>query len=210
MFLRVAGTINTKTKYDDVIDYNDLDIEILNDILYQKIVRIDKCWNFEDISNIPDFITLYSNNTLIQEYISQVLHRIWKAKVKMLEIQNSNGGKPVLAKSLEKYYMYVHKLIYNSGIRKIALSLVIVPYLVVILKLQSDLEIEQICNSWLERCNQYSRLRDNQEVYNQRIQTAIETSRISQIPPASINKLKENYPDIYIGINYNCSCQAKN
>lgn len=93
MFLRVAGTINTKTKYDDVIDYNDLDIEILNDILYQKIVRIDKCWNFEDISNIPDFITRYSNNTLIQEYISQVLHRIWKAKVKMLEIQNSNGGK---------------------------------------------------------------------------------------------------------------------
>jgi non-catalytic primase subunit PriX-like protein len=96
------------------------------------------------------------------------------------------------------YYTYIEKLLQTpiQKYRKNGVSLLIVPYLVVVKKLASDKEVFTITRRWLDRCNQVKPL-DRTHDYNYRIRSAIASSRRKQILPMGLERLKENNKELH-------------
>ena len=96
------------------------------------------------------------------------------------------------------YYDYIEKLLQTpiKDFRKRASSLVIIPYLVVVKKLESDQEVFNIARAWLDRCNEIEAL-DRGYDYNYRIRSSIASSRKGQIPPMGLERFKEENRELY-------------
>jgi non-catalytic primase subunit PriX-like protein len=96
------------------------------------------------------------------------------------------------------YYTYIERLLQTpiKDSRKRSISLVIIPYLVVIKRLQSDHEVFCDARGWLDRCSQVEAL-DRGYNYDYRIRSSIANSRKNQIPPMGLNKLKEENRQLY-------------
>jgi Primase X len=90
------------------------------------------------------------------------------------------------------YYTYIERLLQTpiKDSRKRSVSLLIIPYLVVIKKLRSDQEVFNLTRTWLDKCAQAEAL-DRGYDYSYRIRSSIRSSRKGQIPPMRLQKLKE-------------------
>ena len=200
MFLRIPGTINTKTKY-------------FPETIYDQIVRLehnnllsssssdsednDDASNndadSDDDSNVQEEQAYNGNNNLVVEYMiyladKSLQHRIKQSTVKAHNLQSETG-----------YYSYIHKLItqvFIDDFRKNAVSLIIMPYLIVTKKLDSDSHVTNIVNDWLNRCNKV-RMLDSSYDWDYMIEYNIERSRDNAIPPMGLNRLKERDPRLY-------------
>ena len=84
-----------------------------------------------------------------------------------------------------------------SDYRKLAVGLILAPYLIVIKKLSYE-ESYKIINKWLMKCDSVKKL-DFDPRYL--INNNIKTSAKKLIPPISLYKLETNYPNLYFLIN---------
>jgi Primase X len=96
------------------------------------------------------------------------------------------------------YYGYIEKILQTpiDHCRRKVVSLIIIPYLVVIKKIESDNEIFNIARDWLDRCNQIKPL-DRAHDYNARIRSSIASSRRSQIRPMGLERLGQENKELY-------------
>jgi hypothetical protein len=82
-----------------------------------------------------------------------------------------------------------------SDYRKLAVRLILAPYLIVIKKLSHE-ESYKITNEWLQKCDSVSgRILDFDPKYL--INNSLKTSAKKLIPSISLYKLKTNYPCLY-------------
>ena len=82
-----------------------------------------------------------------------------------------------------------------SDYRKLAVRLILAPYLIVIKKLSHE-ESYKIINEWLQKCDSVSGRKldfDPKDLIN----NSLKTSAKKLIPPISLYKLKTNYPSLY-------------
>ena len=98
------------------------------------------------------------------------------------------------------YYDWIENKVLQTPLqdyRKLAVGLILAPYLVVIKKLTYE-ESYKIINEWLMKCNSVKKL-DFDPKYL--INNNIKTSAKKLIPPISIYKLETNYPNFYFLID---------
>lgn len=124
---------------------------------------------------------------LIQKRIDKIKER---KKYSESKKRYSLSGNTVSAK-----IGWIEKLLQTpiEDYRKTSVSLIIVPYLLVVKNLDEG-SIYDIVNHWIQSC---SRLRAvNSDIYNQARYT-IQSTKRKKIPPMKIDTIKTNRPDLY-------------
>jgi hypothetical protein len=134
---------------------------------------------------------------LIDEFLSYLIQKKIdednrRRHQKILQARRSKNG------NNNNYYYYdwiETKILTNpfSDYRKLAVGLILAPYLIVIKKLTYD-QSYKIIYEWLMKCNTVRKL-DFDPKYL--INNNIKTSTKKLIPPISIYKLETNYPNLY-------------
>ncbi len=166
MFLRVPGTINTKNDDNPTTD---------------QLVTIEHEWCYDGERQNHDM------QMLVLEYQSYLMDKMKQYNFNVR--RNDKDG----------HYNYVRKLlmdVFPAGYRKHAISLILVPYLVVICGINSDQEIFTTVREWLDKCDK-TRMLDVKHNWNQQIYNDIERTRDKQIPPMSLSRLREDDPALY-------------
>jgi hypothetical protein len=157
---------------------------------YNTKVKIVKKWNGVRAPITIDFLEEF-RTWLIQKKIDQQ-----KQRQKNLEFRNNSSCNNFNIKS---YDWIETKILPNpfSDYRKLAVGLILAPYLVVIKKLSYE-ESYKIINEWLMKCDSVRKLDFNPKYL---INNSIKTSIKKLIPPISIYKLETNYPNMYFLID---------
>ena len=113
---------------------------------------------------------------------------------KILQARRSKNGN-----NNNCYYDWIETKVLQTPIsdyRKLAVGLILTPYLVVIKKLSYE-ESYKIINKWLMKCDSVRKLNFDPKYL---INNNIKTSMKKLIPPISIYKLETNYRNLYLSL----------
>lgn len=149
-----------------------------------KQVTIEQRW--DGISPPVQYLTREFQSYLIQKRINKIKEQK-KLESKKRYSSFSHSGRPQIG--------WIDRLIETpiEDYRKISVSLIIIPYLLVVRKLDES-SIYDITKDWIQSC---SRLRKvDSDIYSQ-IKYAVQSSIRKKIPPMKIDTIKTNRPDLY-------------
>ena len=182
--LRIPGTLNSKCIDPSTGNY-----------IKDPQVRIIQMWDGQRPAVnwiLRDFRRWLINEAIKDKIALRVRQSNLNHKRNKGHIRNDDSNSP------HDYYSYVEKILLTptDDCRRNVVSLIIIPYLVVIKKIESDNEVFNIARDWLDRCNQIKPL-DSAHDYNVRIRSSIASSRRSQIRPMGLERLGQENRELY-------------
>jgi hypothetical protein len=150
-----------------------------------KQVTIEQRWN--GIRPPIQYLTREFQTYLIQKRINKIKEQKKLSKSKKRYSSFSDSVKPKIG--------WIERLLETpiEDYRKTSVSLIIVPYLLVVKNLDED-SIYDITKDWIQSCSGLRKV--DLDIYNQ-IKYAVQSSVRKKIPPMKIDTIKTNRPDLH-------------